>query len=131
MYAAQLKLSPGCGILCTPGDKSMVCQKRPKLSPGYRILWGVVASYVVVLSCVIYGSTVVAWEMGNSSLVYCCYLGRPYCCPLQQREPVSFDGLRHDDRPCPAFLEMLQHMSYYQWRQETEPERLLAGGRQR
>ena len=33
--------SPGCFILCTLGDKSMVCQKRPKLSPGCRIPWGV------------------------------------------------------------------------------------------
>ena len=41
MHAAQLKMSPGCVILCTPGDKSMVCQKRPKLSPGCRILLGV------------------------------------------------------------------------------------------
>ena len=41
MYAAYLKLSPGCGILCRPGDKSMVAKMRPKLSPGCRILWGV------------------------------------------------------------------------------------------
>ena len=33
-------ISPGGVVLRTPGDKSMVCQKRPKLSPGCRILWG-------------------------------------------------------------------------------------------
>ena len=33
-------ISPGCVILCTPGDKSVFCQKRPKLSPGCRTLWG-------------------------------------------------------------------------------------------
>ena len=33
-------ISPGCVILCTLGDKSMVCQKRPKFSLWCRILWG-------------------------------------------------------------------------------------------
>ena len=52
MYAAQLKLSPGYGILCTPGDISMVCQKRPKLPPGCRILWGVwFLMWVCVILC--------------------------------------------------------------------------------
>ena len=44
-------ISPGCVISCTPGDKSMVRQERPKLSPGCRILWGGVISYARVISC--------------------------------------------------------------------------------
>ena len=47
-------ISPGCVILCTPGDKSMVCQKRPKLSPGSCPVGGVI-SHVRVISCVSYG----------------------------------------------------------------------------
>ncbi|CAM9164628.1 unnamed protein product, partial [Pylaiella littoralis] len=49
----------GCVILCIPGDKSMVCQKRPKLSPGCRILWGVCYLMSGGLSCVTYGTLVV------------------------------------------------------------------------
>ena len=49
-------ISPGGVILCTPRDKSMVCQKRPKLSPGCRILWGLLFIMCVrVISCVSYG----------------------------------------------------------------------------
>ena len=58
IYAAQLQISPGGVILCTPGDKSMVCQRRRKLPPGCRILWGV--SYIVYVSYIV------------SDTVYCC-----------------------------------------------------------
>ena len=33
-------ISSGCVIVCTPGDKSMVCQHRPQSPPGFRIMWG-------------------------------------------------------------------------------------------
>ena len=52
MHAAQLELSPGCVILCTPGDKSM---ETPETITGVSYSVGGVVSYVGVLSCVIYG----------------------------------------------------------------------------
>ena len=62
MYVTQLQISPGCVILCTPGDKSMVCQRRPKLPPGCRILWGV--SYIVYVSYIV-SDTVPRFQEGG------------------------------------------------------------------
>ena len=61
-------ISPGCVVLCTPGDKSMVCQKRPNLSPGCRILSQGVISYGRVISCVSYGIQVMIDELRKKNM---------------------------------------------------------------
>ena len=43
MCAAQLMLSPGCVILCTPGDKSMVLSETSKTITGVSYSVGVVS----------------------------------------------------------------------------------------
>ena len=59
IYAAQLQISPGCVILCTPGDndKSMCLSETPKITTGVSYTVGGFLFCVGFLYCVIYGIT--------------------------------------------------------------------------